>query len=76
MHELRHLSSLDDVHRLWLQAYVARADLAGFQVCQVPDLAGFRSRQVLVADVKGRCLRQVLAVRDSPCMSEFRDASV
>lgn len=107
MHELRYLSSLDDVHRLWLQAYVARADLAGFQAVRFPDLAGFGSRisrcvcvtdfddgpgrmiglrafrpglaiepqalrpgwQELVADVKGRCSRQVLAVRDPPCMS-------
>lgn len=42
MHELRHLSSLDDAHRLWLQAYVARADLAGFQVCQVSRSSGFQ----------------------------------
>ena len=46
MHELRYLSSLDDVHRLWLQAYVARADLAGFQVCQVSRFGGFRVKNL------------------------------
>lgn len=56
MHGLRHLSSLDDVHRLWLQAYVARADLAGFQVCQVSRSGGFQVK----AGACGRCQRQML----------------
>lgn len=46
MHELRHLSSLDDVRRLWLQAYVARVDLAGFQVCQVSRSGGFQVKNL------------------------------